>query len=250
MEEGRREEGWAPRLWSGVKVVTVSKSFVRFESSKRLVVQNEINLRCCRRLLWTACPRLHRCIAQSVTFATLHGRVLLVRSSWHSMSRPPWHSIALRRRFAGALVFDELFARPRADPRVFFFHTLWVLPQLRSLRELRVDLLSCTEWKRLACVNTTPHLRTFRTSAHESAVSVSVLIKKPSSHSPRHVARAVIVVPFLDVFCTFYSHSYFDRYCSIHMEMTTVTIHDPERRLADRLNRTLLQVVSPTISLK
>ena len=30
-------------------------------------------------------------------------------------------------------------------------------------------------------------------------------------------------------------------YCFLHMEMTIATIHDPERRLADRLNRTLLQ---------
>ena len=32
----------------------------------------------------------------------------------------PWHSMALRRRFTRALVFDKLFARPRADPRVLF----------------------------------------------------------------------------------------------------------------------------------
>ena len=71
-------------------------------------------------------------------------------------------------------------------------------------------------------VNPTPHLRTFRTSAHvnflawlktwviKSAVSVCVLIKKPSSHLPRHVARVVIVVPLLDVFSTFHSHAYFN----------------------------------------
>ena len=39
-------------------------------------------------------------------------------SLWHSMSRPPWHSMTLRRRFTRALVFDKLFACPRADPCV------------------------------------------------------------------------------------------------------------------------------------
>ena len=38
--------------------------------------------------------------------------------------------------------------------------------------------------------------------------------------------------------------------CSLDLEMTTATIHDTERRLAKWLNRTYLQVVSPTISLK
>ena len=37
---------------------------------------------------------------------------------------------------------------------------------------------------------------------------------------------------------------------SLHMEMTTAKIHDTERRLANLLNRTYLQVMSPTISLK
>ena len=36
--------------------------------------------------------------------ATLLSRALLLRSSWHSMSRPPWHSMALRRRITRALV--------------------------------------------------------------------------------------------------------------------------------------------------
>ena len=36
--------------------------------------------------------------------ATLPSRALLLRSSWHSMIRPPWHSMALRRRFTRALV--------------------------------------------------------------------------------------------------------------------------------------------------
>ena len=38
----------------------------------------------------------YRCFAQraSVTFATFLFRGLLVRASWHSMSRPPWHSMA------------------------------------------------------------------------------------------------------------------------------------------------------------
>ena len=98
----------------------------------------------------------HRCFAQrlSVTFATLLVRVLLVRTSWHSMSRPPWHSMALWRRFTRALVFDELFARPRADPRVIFFHALLpraargslaASPATLLLRALRVGLLFCTE---------------------------------------------------------------------------------------------------------
>ena len=68
-------------------------------------------------------PRAAR--VESVVFsrscnATLLSRVLLLRSSWHSMIRPPWHSMALRRRFTRALVFDKLFACPRADPRVHF----------------------------------------------------------------------------------------------------------------------------------
>ena len=37
------------------------------------------------------------------------------RSSWHSMSRSPWHG-------SPASLSDELFARPRADPRVLFPH--------------------------------------------------------------------------------------------------------------------------------
>ena len=68
-------------------------------------------------------PRAAR--VESVVFsrscnATLLSRVLLLRSSWHSMSRPPWHSMALRRRLMRTLVFDKLFACPRADPRVLF----------------------------------------------------------------------------------------------------------------------------------
>ena len=68
-------------------------------------------------------PRAAR--VESVVFsrscnAMLLSRALLLRSSWHSMSRPPWHSMALLRRFTRALVFDKLFARPRADPRVLF----------------------------------------------------------------------------------------------------------------------------------
>ena len=52
-------------------------------------------------------PRAAR--VESVVFsrscnATLLSRVLLLRSSWHSMIRPPWHSMALRRRFTRALV--------------------------------------------------------------------------------------------------------------------------------------------------
>ena len=67
-----------------------------------------------------------RCIAQplSVAFATLLVRVLPVRFSWHSMSRPPRPSMVLQRRFTRALVFAELLVHPRADPPVFFFQTL------------------------------------------------------------------------------------------------------------------------------
>ena len=54
--------------------------------------------------------------------------------------------MALRRRFTRALVSDELFARPRADPRVLFrtlLHVLgvvWWSPSttLSPLRALRV----------------------------------------------------------------------------------------------------------------
>ena len=34
-----------------------------------------------------------------------------------------------------------------------------------------------------------------------------VSTKHPSSHLPRHVSRAVVVVPLLDLFCAFHSHS-------------------------------------------
>ena len=46
--------------------------------------------------------------------------VLLLRSSWHSMSRSrsSWHSM----NRSPASLSDELFARPRADPRVLFPH--------------------------------------------------------------------------------------------------------------------------------
>ena len=55
-------------------------------------------------------PRAAR--VESVVFsrscnATLLSRVLLLRSSWHSMRRPPWHSMALRRRFTRALVLTS-----------------------------------------------------------------------------------------------------------------------------------------------
>ena len=54
--------------------------------------------------------------------------VLLLRSSWHSMSRSPWHSMALQRRFP-----TRCSPSPRADPRVFFrtlLHVLRVAPEL------------------------------------------------------------------------------------------------------------------------
>ena len=68
-------------------------------------------------------------------------------------------------------------------------------------------------------VNSTPNLRTFRTSAHvnflawlktyviKSAVSVCLSTKQPSSHLARHVTRSIVVVPSVDLFCTFHSHS-------------------------------------------
>ena len=74
--------------------------------------------------------------------ATLLSRALLLRSSWHSMSRPPWHSMALRRRFTRALVSDKLFARPRADPRALFFTILLSSAALaRPLQPLCVEVI-------------------------------------------------------------------------------------------------------------
>ena len=97
---------------------------------------------CSSQLLRTAAVRLRHVSCN----ATLLSRAPLLRSSWHSMSRPPWHSMVLRRRFTRALVSDDLFARPRADPRVLFrtlLHVLrvvWWSPSttLSPLRALRV----------------------------------------------------------------------------------------------------------------
>ena len=56
-----------------------------------------------------------------------------------------------------------------------------------------------------------------------------------------HVSCAVVGVLLLDLFCTFHSHSHLRLpHCSLHMEMTTATIHDTERRLVNWLNRTCL----------
>ena len=88
-----------------------------------------INHPSCRRLLRAARPRFTAASRSDCPSRSrpLLVRVLLVRSSWHSMSRSPWHPLVLQHRFTRALVFGELPARPRAH--VPSSSTRWLLPR-------------------------------------------------------------------------------------------------------------------------
>ena len=56
--------------------------------------------------------------------ATLLSQVLLLRSSWHSMSRRAMALHGSPASLHASPCFDKLFARPRADPRVLFLTIL------------------------------------------------------------------------------------------------------------------------------
>ena len=87
-------------------------------------------------------------------------------------------------------------------------------------------------------VNTTPIPRTFHGSAHVIFPAwlkfVFVSRKKSSSHLARFTQPLLHIPPALQIRLP---------YCSFHMEMTTATIHNTERRLANWLNRTSLNLL-------
>ena len=96
---------------------------------------------------FTSCrSSFHRRFAQrlSVTFATLLVRALLARSSWHSMSRPPWHSMAVRHRLFDELSAVHVLTHVFSSARYFTCCAWSASPQhhsLLSLRALRVEVV-------------------------------------------------------------------------------------------------------------
>ena len=90
---------------------------------------------------------------------------------------------------------------------------------------------------------------TITTSAHVNFSRVAQVLclclsKQSSSHLARHVSCTVVVVPFA------WPPLHIPFALQIKLPHCSATIHDTERRLANWLSRTGLQVASPTISLK